>query len=121
MTWLKRVFWMDSVLQPLFALLAVVCSSPSILLTVLQVASISRKEYIPMFDTVKSKITGALVAGSILASNAMAAAPQWATNAGNDTTMNDILGEIAPLALAVVFGVAGVRVAIKLINRGAGK
>lgn len=48
------------------------------------------------------------------------AAPTWATtlSAGQ---FDAILGEVAPIALAVVFGVAGVRVAIKLINRGAGK
>lgn len=47
-------------------------------------------------------------------------APDWATNLSADS-FDSILGEVAPIALAVVFGVAGVRVAIKLINRGAGK
>ena len=32
-----------------------------------------------------------------------------------------VLSAVAPVALAVVVGVAGIRVAIKLINRGAGK
>ena len=47
-------------------------------------------------------------------------APEWATSmsAGEFTA---IIGEVAPIALTVVFAVAGVRVAIKLINRGAGK
>lgn len=49
-----------------------------------------------------------------------ASAPSWATSmsAGEFTA---IIGEVAPIALTVVFAVAGVRVAIKLINRGAGK
>ena len=47
-------------------------------------------------------------------------APEWATSLSAEG-FDSILGEVAPIALAVVFGVAGVRVAIKLINRGAGK
>lgn len=47
-------------------------------------------------------------------------APEWATNLSSEG-FDSILTEVAPIALAVVFGVAGVRVAIKLINRGAGK
>ena len=47
-------------------------------------------------------------------------APQWAQDLSGDE-FNSILGEVAPIAIAVVVGVAGVRVAIKLINRGAGK
>lgn len=33
----------------------------------------------------------------------------------------DVIGAAAPIAIAVVVAVAGVRVFIKLINRGAGK
>lgn len=47
-------------------------------------------------------------------------APQWAQDLSGEE-FNAILGEVAPIAVAVVVGVAGVRVAIKLINRGAGK
>lgn len=47
-------------------------------------------------------------------------APDWATSLSADQ-FDSILGEVAPIAIAVVVGVAGVRVAIKLINRGAGK
>ena len=49
-----------------------------------------------------------------------ATAPSWATSLSAEQ-FDGILGEVAPIALAVVFGVAGVRVSIKLINRGAGK
>lgn len=47
-------------------------------------------------------------------------APDWATSLSAEQ-FDSILGEVAPIAIAVVVGVAGVRVAIKLINRGAGK
>ena len=41
---------------------------------------------------------------------------------GVDSTLFDgVLSQAAPIALAVVVGVAGVRVVIKLLNRGAGK
>lgn len=48
------------------------------------------------------------------------AAPEWATSM-SASEFTAIIGEVAPIALTVVFAVAGVRVAIKLINRGAGK
>ncbi|MBR3073597.1 hypothetical protein [Fibrobacter sp.] len=39
----------------------------------------------------------------------------------SDPSFDGVLSKAAPVALAVVVGVAGVRVVIKLINRGAGK
>lgn len=77
-----------------------------------------------MFDSLKSK----LIAGGALVASA---APTFASESGstvtwwpssvNDTVFDGILTTVAPIAIAVVVGVAGVRVAIKLINRGAGK
>lgn len=48
-------------------------------------------------------------------------APSWWPSAVNNTVFDGVLTSVAPIAIAVVVGVAGVRVAIKLINRGAGK
>lgn len=62
----------------------------------------------------------AIAAVASFAQTPSTTAPAWATSmsAGEFTA---IIGEVAPIALTVVFAVAGVRVAIKLINRGAGK
>lgn len=62
----------------------------------------------------------AIAAVASFAGETTTTAPGWATSLSADQ-FDSILGEVAPIALAVVFGVAGVRVAIKLINRGAGK
>lgn len=52
-------------------------------------------------------------------------APSWTTATGMPSTsegaFDGVLEYAAPIAIAVVVGVAGVRVVIKLINRGAGK
>jgi len=66
------------------------------------------------------KAKTAILAGSALAVASHAAAPGWAdTSVGSSFT--DVLSYAAPIALGIVVGVAGVRVVIKLINRGAGK
>lgn len=75
-----------------------------------------------MFSSIKSKVVAAVGAASVFASNAMAAAPTWWPESGADSSVFDgVLSSAAPIAIAVVVGVAGVRVVIKLINRGAGK
>lgn len=45
---------------------------------------------------------------------------EWYDSISADGFM-DVIGAAAPIAIAVVVAVAGVRVFIKLINRGAGK
>lgn len=54
-----------------------------------------------------------------------AEAPAWATGNAAESAVtgafDGVLSYAAPVAIAVVVGVAGVRVVIKLINRGAGK
>ena len=66
----------------------------------------------------------------ILAIPGFAAVSSFATTGGGGgdwtsnldaTAFDGVLSSVAPVALAVVIGVAGIRVAIKLINRGAGK
>lgn len=75
-------------------------------------------------NKIKSLASGFKAKTAILAGSALAVAshadPAWAdTNVGS--TFTDVLGYAAPVALGIVVGVAGVRVVIKLINRGAGK
>lgn len=48
-------------------------------------------------------------------------APTWWPDSVTSSSFDGILTTVAPIAIAVVVGVAGIRVAIKLINRGAGK
>lgn len=48
-------------------------------------------------------------------------APAWWPSSVTSSSFDGILTTVAPIAIAVVVGVAGIRVAIKLINRGAGK
>jgi len=48
-------------------------------------------------------------------------APAWWPSSVDSSSFDGILTTVAPIAIAVVVGVAGIRVAIKLINRGAGK
>lgn len=74
-----------------------------------------------MFSSIKSKVVAAVGAASLFASNAMAATPSWWPSSVDSSAFDDILSTAAPIAIAVVVGVAGVRVVIKLINRGAGK
>lgn len=50
-----------------------------------------------------------------------ASAPAWWPSTVDSSSFDGILTTVAPIAIAVVVGVAGIRVAIKLINRGAGK
>lgn len=55
------------------------------------------------------------------AASSFAAAPSWATDSTLSSGLTDIVAAVAPPALAIVGAVAGVRVAIKLFNRAAGK
>ena len=68
-----------------------------------------------------SKVKALIMSGAALAGSAMAAAPTWAPSSIDSTTFDGVLEWAAPVAVAVVVGVAGVRGVIKLINRGAGK
>lgn len=73
---------------------------------------------------VKSKLFGLAAMGTALASGAFAEdgqVPTTWTDSIKASSFGDILTKIAPIAISVAIGVAGVRVAIKLINRGAGK
>lgn len=78
-----------------------------------------------MFDSLKSKLigAGALVASAAptFASEGSSSTVAWWPSSVTSTVFDGILTTVAPIAIAVVVGVAGVRVAIKLINRGAGK
>ena len=66
-----------------------------------------------------------------LAAPALAAVSSFASEGGStnwydgitfaSTGFGDVVATAAPVAIAVVVAVAGVRVFIKLINRGAGK
>lgn len=56
-----------------------------------------------------------------VSSFAQTTAPSWWPSSVDSTVFDSTLLTVAPIAIAVVVGVAGVRVAIKLINRGAGK
>ncbi len=77
-------------------------------------------------NKIRNKVIGlaglatAISSGAFAETGATSSAPKWAQELSADS-FDSILGSVAPIALAVVFGVAGVRVAIKLINRGAGK
>lgn len=78
-----------------------------------------------MFDSLKSKLIagGSLIASAVptFASESGSSSVTWWPSSVNNTVFDGILQTVAPIAIAVVIGVAGVRVAIKLINRGAGK
>lgn len=56
-----------------------------------------------------------------VSSFASTAGPAWWPDSVTTSVFDGVLQSVAPIAIAVVVGVAGVRVAIKLINRGAGK
>lgn len=68
------------------------------------------------------KILGLAALASAAAANA---APAWATgDASGDSVSNafdEVMTYAAPIGIGVVVAVAGIRVVIKLINRGAGK
>lgn len=70
----------------------------------------------------KKKILGLAALASAAAANA---APAWATgDASGDSVSNafdEVMTYAAPIGIGVVVAVAGIRVVIKLINRGAGK
>lgn len=70
----------------------------------------------------KKKILALAAAGSAVAAHA---APAWATgNASGDSVssaFDEVMTYAAPIGIGVVVAVAGIRVVIKLINRGAGK
>lgn len=61
------------------------------------------------------------VPGLAAVSSFASTAPAWWPEAVTSSSFDGILSTVAPIAIAVVVGVAGIRVAIKLINRGAGK
>ena len=75
-----------------------------------------------MFKNLKTKIY--CLAG-LAAATAANAAPAWATgNASGDSVssaFDEVMTYAAPIGSGVVVAVAGIRVVIKLINRGAGK
>ena len=75
-----------------------------------------------MFKTIKSKVMGVAALAAATAANA---APGWATGNASADSVSDSLDEVlayaAPIGIGVVVAVAGIRVVIKLINRGAGK
>lgn len=70
----------------------------------------------------KKKILGLAAAGSAVAAHA---APPWATGDASGDSVSSAFDEVmtyaAPIGIGVVVAVAGIRVVIKLINRGAGK
>lgn len=67
------------------------------------------------------KIALAVPALAAVSSFASTSGPEWWPSSVTSTVFDGVLTAVAPIAIAVVVGVAGVRVAIKLINRGAGK
>lgn len=67
------------------------------------------------------KIALAVPALAAVSSFAQTTAPRWWPTEITSSVFDSTLLTVAPIAIAVVVGVAGVRVAIKLINRGAGK
>lgn len=75
-----------------------------------------------MFKNLKTKI---LCTAGLVGATVANAAPTWATgNASGDsvsTAFNEVMTYAAPIGIGVVVAVAGIRVVIKLINRGAGK
>lgn len=75
-----------------------------------------------MLKNLKTKI---MVTAGLVGATLANAAPDWATgNASADSIKNsfdEVMTLAAPIGIGVVVAVAGVRVVIKLINRGAGK
>lgn len=75
-----------------------------------------------MLKKLKTKI---MVTAGMVGATVANAAPGWATgDASSDSVSSafeDVMTYAAPIGIGVVVAVAGVRVVIKLINRGAGK
>lgn len=75
-----------------------------------------------MFKNFKTKVYGLACLAAATAANA---APAWATGGAAADSVKDSFDEVmtyaAPIGIGVVVAVAGIRVVIKLINRGAGK
>lgn len=75
-----------------------------------------------MFKKLKTKF---YCAAGLIGATAANAAPPWATgNASGDSVssaFDEVMTYAAPIGIGVVVAVAGIRVVIKLINRGAGK
>lgn len=75
-----------------------------------------------MLKKLKTKI---MVTAGMVGASLANAAPGWASgDASSDSVSNafeDVMSYAAPIGIGVVVAVAGVRVVIKLINRGAGK
>lgn len=67
------------------------------------------------------KVLLAIPGLAAVSSFAETSAPDWWPSSVTSSSFDGILTTVAPIAIAVVVGVAGIRVAIKLINRGAGK
>lgn len=75
-----------------------------------------------MFKNLKTKI---YCAAGLIGATVANAAPAWATGGASADSVKDSFDEVmtyaAPIGIGVVVAVAGIRVVIKLINRGAGK
>lgn len=75
-----------------------------------------------MLKKLKTKI---MVTAGMVGATVANAAPGWATGGASSDSVSSAFEEVmtyaAPIGIGVVVAVAGVRVVIKLINRGAGK
>lgn len=82
-----------------------------------------------MLKTLKGKVLAVSAGVGALAPSVFASESGGSTNSVDwssmatkaNTAFGDVISAIAPVAIGVVILVAGVRVFIKLINRGAGK
>lgn len=81
-----------------------------------------------MLKTLKGKVlavsagVGALAPSVFASEGGSTTSVDWTNMATKaNTAFGDVISAIAPVAIGVVILVAGVRVFIKLINRGAGK
>ena len=75
-----------------------------------------------MFNNLKTKI---MCTAGLIGATVANAAPAWATGKASgdsvSTAFDEVMTYAAPIGIGVVVAVAGIRVVIKLINRGAGK
>ena len=75
-----------------------------------------------MFKNLKTKI---MCMAGLVGATVANAAPAWATGDASGDSVSSAFDEVmtyaAPIGIGVVVAVAGIRVVIKLINRGAGK
>lgn len=75
-----------------------------------------------MLKNLKTKI---LCSAGLIGATVASAAPAWATGDASGDSVSSAFDEVmtyaAPIGIGVVVAVAGIRVVIKLINRGAGK